>query len=70
MHCVLLVSASRLQNFAAFSHQKPASHFVMPLCKDTISSDMRQNVLGMVVQLEHLQNKESMLAQADGCSDT
>lgn len=42
----------------------------MPLSKDTISSDVRQNVLGVIMQLEDLQNKGSMLAQADGCSDT
>ncbi len=42
----------------------------MPLRKDTIRCNMRQNVLVMVMQLEHLQNKESTLAQADGCSDT
>ena len=70
MHHVLLMSTNRLHDIAAFSHQKPASHFVMPPSKDTISSDVSQNVLGMVLQLEDLQNKQSMLAQADGCSDT
>lgn len=70
MHYVLLMSTHRLHDIAAFSHQEPASHFVMPLSKDTISSDVRQNVLGVIMQLEDLQNKGSMLAQADGCSDT
>ena len=30
----------------------------MPLSKDTIRSNVRQNVLVTVKQLEHLQNKE------------
>lgn len=58
MHCVLLMSANRLHDVAAFSHQKPASHLIMPLSKGTISSNVRQNVLLTVQQLEHLQNKE------------